>query len=89
MTKDDIMRMAREAGLHSAVLLRIYDDREAALCDSEIAELRKIERFANLVTAAEREACAGLLESRKTNANSLIDAVRDMEAAAIRARGTT
>lgn len=88
MTKDDIMRMAREAGLHSAVLLRIYDDREAALCDSEIAELRKIERFADLVAAAEREACAGLLESRKTNANSLIDAVRDMEAA-IRAMGTT
>lgn len=51
MTKDDIMRMAREAGLHSAVLLRIYDDREAALCDSEIAELRKIERFASLVVA--------------------------------------
>ena len=51
MTKDDIMRMAREAGLHSAVLLRMYDDREAALCDSEIAELRKIERFANLIVA--------------------------------------
>ena len=55
MTKDDIMRMAREAGLHSAVLLRIYDDKEAALCDSEIAELRKIERFANLVAASERD----------------------------------
>ena len=51
MTKDDIMRMGREAGLHSAVLLRIYDDKEAALCDSEIAELRKIERFASLVVA--------------------------------------
>ena len=58
MTKDDIMRMAREAGLHSAVLLRIYDDKEAALCDSEIAELRKIERFANLVAERERKACA-------------------------------
>ena len=45
--------------------------------------------FSSLVAAAEREACAGLLESRKTNANSLIDAVRDMEAAAIRARKTT
>ena len=37
--------------------------------------------------AAEREACAELIESRKTGANELMDAVRDMEAAAIRARG--
>jgi hypothetical protein len=36
---------------------------------------------------AEREACAKLIESRKTGANELMDAVRDMEAAAIRARG--
>jgi regulator of protease activity HflC (stomatin/prohibitin superfamily) len=36
---------------------------------------------------AEREACAKLLESRKTGANELMDAVRDMEAKAIRARG--
>ena len=35
----------------------------------------------------EREACAKLLESRKTGANELMDAVRDMEAKAIRARG--
>jgi hypothetical protein len=43
--------------------------------------------FAKLVAAKEREACAKLLESRKTGANDLIDAVRDMEAQAIRARG--
>jgi hypothetical protein len=36
---------------------------------------------------AEREACAKLIESRKTGANELMDAVRDMEARAIRARG--
>jgi Spy/CpxP family protein refolding chaperone len=35
----------------------------------------------------EREACAKLIESRKTGANELMDAVRDMEARAIRARG--
>lgn len=40
-----------------------------------------------LVTAAEREACAQLIESRKTGADELMDAVRDMEARAIRARG--
>ena len=82
MTKDDIMRMAREAGLHSAVLLRIYDDREAALCDSEIAELRKIERFANLVAEREREACADIVENAYTpdcggwTAQGIADAIR-------------
>ena len=35
----------------------------------------------------EREACAALIESRKTGADNLMDAVRDMEAKAIRARG--
>lgn len=47
------------------------------------------QRFAKHLIDIEREACAGLLESRKTNANSLIDAVRDMEAAAIRKRSNT
>jgi hypothetical protein len=42
-----------------------------------------------LAVEAEREACAQLLESRKTGANELMDAVRDMEARAIRARGNT
>jgi hypothetical protein len=36
---------------------------------------------------AEREACAKLIESRKTGANELMDAVRDMEAKTIRKRG--
>ena len=48
MTKDDITRMAREAGLRSAVLLHMYG-KEDALCDSEIEELRQLERFAALV----------------------------------------
>jgi hypothetical protein len=45
------------------------------------------EKFAELIRADEREACAKLIESRKTGANELMDAVRDMEARAIRARG--
>jgi hypothetical protein len=53
----DIIRMAREAGLRSAVLLHMWG-KEDALCDSEIEELRQIERFAELVRADEREACA-------------------------------
>ena len=79
MTKDDIIKLAQEAGFVEYEL----DDGTTNAFDV------RYERFANLVAAAEREACAGLLESRKTNANSLIDAVRDMEAAAIRAGGTT
>lgn len=39
--------------------------------------------------ADEREQCAALIESRKTGANELMDAVRDMEAKAIRARADT
>ena len=46
MTKDDFIRMAREAGLQP-----YYDDQEPA-----------IERFAALVAAAEREECAKLLK---------------------------
>ena len=43
MTRDDIIRMAREAwGLHF-------------ICESDVT---KLERFAALVAAAEREACA-------------------------------
>ena len=34
----------------------------------------------------EREACAKLIESHKTGANELMNAVRDMESRAIRAR---
>jgi hypothetical protein len=44
-------------------------------------------RVVRAAVQAEREACAKLIESRKTGANELMDAVRDMEAKAIRARG--
>ena len=85
------MRLAREAGLHSAVLLRIYDDKEAALCDSEIAELRKIERFATLVAAAEREECAKVCEAQKVGYPSYFEIDERIQQCAdtIRARRTT
>jgi hypothetical protein len=53
--KDDIIRMAREAGLRSAVILHLYGGKEGALCDSEIEELAQIERFFHMAQAAERE----------------------------------
>ena len=54
MTKDDIIRIAREAGFRSVMMLHIYGNKESALCDSEIEELRQIETFANLVAVAAR-----------------------------------
>lgn len=68
MTRDDIRRMAREAGLHSAVLLHIYEGKEAALTDSEQDELRRLERFFQLAyeagAAAEHKACAQVCETQ-------------------------
>ena len=57
----DTIDMAREAGLRSAVLLRLYGT-EDALCDSEIEELRQIERLVALVRADERALAAPVQE---------------------------
>ena len=65
MTREDIIRMAREAGMRPN------------MTESLLPEL---ERFAQLVAAAEREACAQMCESD--------DSMRWAgAAAAIRARG--
>ncbi len=62
MTREDILKLARVVGLHSAVLLHIYDGREGALTDQELAELQRIERFFRLAydcgAAAQREKIA-------------------------------
>jgi hypothetical protein len=79
---EDIIRMAREAGLRSAVILHLYGGKEGALCDSEIEELAQIERFFHMAQAAEREACAEVCDSEAT-----IEGIAQRCAAAIRARG--
>ena len=68
MTKDDIIRMAREAG---PLTKGPFDD----WCD----------RFANLVAAQEREACAAICEEEE----ELRDHTPFDCALRIRARGTT
>jgi len=68
MTRDDIIRMAREAG-----------------CD--IAWADSLERFAALVAAAEREACAKVCDARYMGDNNREDMEARRCAAAIRARG--
>ena len=70
MRQDEIIRMAREAGLH----LYVND-----LTKEPYALV--VERFANLVAAAEREACAAMFDDRN---------VWDEEVGErIRARGNT
>jgi hypothetical protein len=53
MTKDDIIRMAREAGFERVVA--IHSDGSKTVTVAPVLEL---EAFATLVAAAEREACA-------------------------------
>ena len=71
MTPDDIIRMAREAGLH----LYVND-----LTEEPYALI--VERFAALVAAAEREACAQAVEQAGVDGYGTLAA-----AARIRARG--
>lgn len=53
MTSEDIIRMAREAGLTEVV--RQHDDGTVTL---EVPHLPRVLMFAALVAGAEREACA-------------------------------
>jgi hypothetical protein len=71
MTRDDIIQMAREAGCDP------HD-----MSDDFSCNLRDLERFAALVAAHEREACAWVV----INADSDFRAMKRI-AAQIRARG--
>ena len=72
MSKDEIIKMAREAGGRQANCRELYD--------LLVMSRQDIERFATLVAAAEREACAKVCEEDRwiTGFGA---------AAAIRARG--
>lgn len=54
MTRDDIYRMAQEAGIRLASKSDTIDPRNVYL--------QELERFADLVAAEEREACARVCE---------------------------
>jgi hypothetical protein len=56
MNREDIIRMAREAGFEQNSLGMTYTS-------GALPEL--LERFAGLVAAAEREACASICDQRK------------------------
>ena len=80
MNRDDIIRMAQECG----ILMRSHEHQE---------EPTKLERFAALVAAAEREACAKVCDAQAKSLKD--DGLPTMayearySAAAIRARGST
>ena len=71
MNREDIIRMAREAGL----LVETSDGWDVCMPDN-------IEQFAALVAAAEREACADIAENWRCNGMPRYDL-----AEAIRERG--
>jgi len=81
MTKEDIIRMAREAGA-----IHIHGKpKEFAIVGND-----SIKAFAALVAAAEREACAKVCEQMPTHVdrhNAVTQASATDCAAAIRARG--
>jgi hypothetical protein len=84
MTRDDIIRMAREAGLNP--IYSACDEPDVSYAYEDWDE--EIEKFAALVAAAEREACAKVcegLERRSGNAPHTPSGFTC--AAAIRARG--
>jgi len=64
MTKDDIIKLAREAGLTKGQHWNKHNMTTAFMCD-----------FANLVVAHEREECAKLCEEY-THGQWLADAIR-------------
>lgn len=74
MTRDDILRMAREAGAKPGI--------------ENVADEVFLERFYALAVAKEREACAKVCEARYMGDNNREDAEARRCADAIRARGT-
>ena len=84
MNRDDVIRWAREAGLDT--LNGIRDD--DTLSPYYEAWPEQLERFAAIVAAAEREACAKVCDAQHDRARTSTGALRALAcAAAIRARG--
>ena len=82
MTRDDIIRMAREAGLEQTVSIAPDGSSRIVSCPP----IEPLERFAELVAAAEREACAALCD-KIADDDGFEGGYADYCAHAIRARG--
>ena len=76
MNREDIIRMAREAGFNKTGRAPAY-----------YAMPEELERFAALVAAAEREACAKLLNENANFCSVSLRLILESNAEAIRSRG--
>ena len=84
MTREDIIRMAREAGHASR---NIDGEDEVMDGDNYHIQTELIERFAALVAAAERSACAQVCEEIANKPSNMVLGVALDCATAVRARG--
>jgi hypothetical protein len=81
MTREQIIQMAREAGWPNW-------DGNVPTDDHEFRDFTEpLERFAALVAAAEREACAQIVDANAKQCGTAIRLILESNAAAIRARG--
>jgi hypothetical protein len=72
MTCDDIIRLAREAGF-----VRVVATHADGSLTTTVAPIKELERFAALVAAAEREACAKVCDGwTHANGNDCAEAIR-------------
>ena len=89
MTRDDIIRMAREAGFRAGHIELYGSDPMPFVAPCSATDcMPELVRFAAIVAAAEREACSRVCEERMGahRASVFNDELAD-RAAAIRARG--
>jgi hypothetical protein len=83
MTRDDIIRLAREVDAEISAFIDYHYDQEMVVFSKG-----QLERFAALVAAAEREACAEACKNPCVNDEDIHHwPTSEMCAAAIRARG--
>jgi hypothetical protein len=83
MSRDDIIRMARDSGALQVGFNKTIMQSEYSMFEHEL------ERFAALVAAAEREACAALCDARAIECDGFTEEQHASEKLAedIRARG--
>ena len=90
MTRDDIIRMAREAGFRAGHIELYNSDPVTFVAPCSATDcMPELVRFAALVAAAERDACAQIVERNASacRPHSELHDVLSANAMAIRARG--
>ena len=90
MTRDDIIRMAREAGFRAGHIELYGSDPMPFVAPCSATDcMPELVRFAAIVASAEREACAQLVERNAAacRTHSELHDILSANAMAIRARG--